>query len=160
MKGGVILILTEKLDYLLETRGMSKRSLATESGIPYTTIISLYTKGYGNAKLSTLKGISNFFNVTLDSLCRDELDELIYKTVSPDVMKSDEQKLLEDYRALNQQGKEHIRVCMCSALAVFKQNQNPESEQKEIDKEVEAYRLELESERKGGTSSPSDASGA
>lgn len=35
-----------------------------------------------------------------------------------------------------------------------------EREQLTIDEEVEAYRAELEAERKGGTSSPSDASGA
>lgn len=34
----------------------------------------------------------------------------------------DEQKLLEDYRTLNDQGKEHIRVCMASAQALFKEN--------------------------------------
>ena len=34
----------------------------------------------------------------------------------------DEQQLIDDYRTLNDQGKEHIRVCMASAQALFKEN--------------------------------------
>ena len=34
----------------------------------------------------------------------------------------DEQKLIDDYRTLNDQGKEHIRVCMASAQALFKES--------------------------------------
>ena len=67
------MLLTEKLEILMKEQRLNKRLLAHESGIPYTTITSLFSKGYENAKLSTLKGLANFFGVTLDSLCRDEL---------------------------------------------------------------------------------------
>ena len=47
--------LTEKLDVLMKEKGISKADLARESGIPYTTIASLYDKGYENVKLSTIR---------------------------------------------------------------------------------------------------------
>lgn len=53
--------LTEKLDMLMKERGITKADLARESGIPYTTITSLYDKGYENVKLSTLKKIGGLF---------------------------------------------------------------------------------------------------
>lgn len=47
--------LTEKLDLLMAEKGINKAELAREADIPYTTITSLYDKGYENVKLSTLK---------------------------------------------------------------------------------------------------------
>ncbi len=111
------MILTEKLDFLLKQNNLSKHGLANESGIPYTTIVSLFTKGYENAKLSTLKGISNFLGVTLDYLCNDEIDEISYKT-SPyhcsinNSSSPTEQQLIEDYRSLTPKWQEHIRITM------------------------------------------------
>ncbi|NLE26503.1 MAG: helix-turn-helix domain-containing protein [Clostridiaceae bacterium] len=38
--------LTEKLDRLMNEKGITKADLAREADIPYTTITSLYDKGY------------------------------------------------------------------------------------------------------------------
>lgn len=113
------MILTDKLILLMNERGLNKRTLAQESGIPYTTIVGLFTKGYEGARMSTVKGLSNFFGVTLDSLCRDEIDQLVYKfnTDNPNLT-PDEQRLVIDYRSLNRQGQELIRqqieLAVCS----------------------------------------------
>lgn len=109
------MLLTEKLEILMKEQRLNKRLLAHESGIPYTTITSLFSKGYENAKLSTLKGLANFFGVTLDSLCRDELDELVYKPIEDQAnhVSPQERALLSNFHDLNEQGQE--KVCEYAA---------------------------------------------
>lgn len=63
----------EKLDYLMAQRKMNKNILSKETGIPYTTIDGYYKRGTDNIKLSNLKKISEFFNVTLDYLVDDDI---------------------------------------------------------------------------------------
>ena len=63
--------LTEKLNILMDERGMTRGTLAERTGIPYNTIVGFYTKGYRNMKLSTLKRIGAFFGISLDILCDD-----------------------------------------------------------------------------------------
>jgi transcriptional regulator with XRE-family HTH domain len=71
----IVLTLTEKLDVLLEERSLNKSQLSAQSGLPYTTIVSLYEKGAENAKRSTLLTLARYFNVSLDYLADDEIDE-------------------------------------------------------------------------------------
>jgi len=63
----------EKLDFLMKEKGISRSVLSKESGIPYTTIDGFYKKGYENAKLSTIKKLSRYFNITMDELICDGL---------------------------------------------------------------------------------------
>lgn len=66
--------LTEKLDLLMSTKGISRMGLSKESGIPYMTIVNFYEKGTENVKLSTLRKLADFFGVTLDYLVDDEIE--------------------------------------------------------------------------------------
>lgn len=112
----------DKIEYLMQLNGIkNRRQLSELSGIPYTTIAGFYTKGYDKMKLSTLKALANFFHVSIDYLGCDEITTPTF-TAQTDAssLAPDEQKLLDDYRTLNDQGKEHIRVCMASAQALFK----------------------------------------
>jgi transcriptional regulator with XRE-family HTH domain len=88
----------EKLNKMLESRGISRNQLATESGIPYTTIVGFYTKGTENIKLSTLRALANYFGCTLDYLVDDSVDVMV-----EDVQ--DEQELIRLY----EQAPERIR---------------------------------------------------
>lgn len=63
---------TEKLDALIEEKGINKSILSKESGIPYTTIAGFYTKGTDNIKLSTLRKLSSYFECSIDYLADDE----------------------------------------------------------------------------------------
>ncbi|MCO7128240.1 helix-turn-helix transcriptional regulator [Sporolactobacillus shoreicorticis] len=63
---------TEKLDLLMKEKGITRAGLAKGSGVPYTTIVNFYEKGSENIKLSTLKKLSNYFNVSLDYLVNDK----------------------------------------------------------------------------------------
>lgn len=60
--------LTDKLDFLMEQKGISRMGLSKESGVPYTTIVNFYEKGTENVKLSTLRRLSEFFGCSLDYL--------------------------------------------------------------------------------------------
>ena len=64
--------MTEKLDILMARRNMTRGKLASATGIPYNTIVGFYTKGYNNIKLSNLKKVADFFDISLDILCDDE----------------------------------------------------------------------------------------
>ena len=67
--------LTDKLDLLMRERGINKKDLSRQSGIPYTTIINFYEKGTDNVKLSTLLKLSRYLGVTLDYIADDNIEE-------------------------------------------------------------------------------------
>lgn len=67
----------EKLNVLMKEKGITRMGLSKESGVPYTTIVNFYEKGTENIKLSTLRRLSDFFNVSLDFLVDDEEEERI-----------------------------------------------------------------------------------
>ncbi|MEG1524012.1 MAG: S24 family peptidase [Clostridia bacterium] len=64
--------MTDKLDLLMQERGLNKSELAREAGIPYMTIVNFYAKGTENVKRSTLLKLSAYFEVTVDYLAIDD----------------------------------------------------------------------------------------
>lgn len=58
----------EILERLMKERNINKNVLANESGIPYTTIDGWWKKGHDNIRLSTLRKLAAYFNVSLDYL--------------------------------------------------------------------------------------------
>lgn len=102
----------EKLDMLMKHKNINKRQLSIGSNIPYSTIDNLWKKGYENIKLSTLKRLSDYFGVSLDFLVRDDLEDnsQIKKNPTEQISESNFQKkrLLHNYNALNQIGKEKL----------------------------------------------------
>lgn len=63
---------TDKLDALMDEKGINKSILSKESGIPYTTIAGFYTKGTDNVKLSTLRKLSAYLGCSIDYLADDD----------------------------------------------------------------------------------------
>ena len=57
---------------LKNQKGLNNHSLSIATGIPYTTIDGWYKKGYDRIKLTTLKTLCQFFNVSLDFLIDGE----------------------------------------------------------------------------------------
>ena len=101
--------LLEKITYLMNENGLNKRTLSQASGVPYTTIDGLYKKGYEGARMSTIKALAGFFGVTLDSFCRDDINELQYAYQKPAVSLSPtENQLIINYRSLNSEGQERL----------------------------------------------------
>ena len=72
--GGDLMTLLEKIDFLMEKNNLNKKQLSEKSGIPYTTLVSFYKKGYGNMKLSTFKKLCKYLDVSVDSMMYDELE--------------------------------------------------------------------------------------
>lgn len=68
----------EKLDYLIQKNKLNKHSLSDLSDIPYTTIMGWYKRGYDNMSISTFKKLCDFFDVTMDSMGRDDVNEIEY----------------------------------------------------------------------------------
>lgn len=103
----------DKLDLLMHERGLNKRTLSQSCGIPYTTIIGLYSKGYEGARMSTVRGLAHFFGVSTDYLITDEITDPHYGLSSPaapvPALSADEQQLITDYREFNAEGKEKVR---------------------------------------------------
>jgi len=73
----------EKLDMLMRQRGLNRKQLSIESGIPYSTIMGLYSKGHDSVRLPTLIKLSQFFKCSIDSLVDnnviEEENELVRK---------------------------------------------------------------------------------
>lgn len=105
------MIFTEKLDYLMEQNSLNKLRLSKECGIPYTTIDSLYKKGYENMKLPTFKILCDFFGVTMESMAYDDMD-IVHKPAagssSSEVASDHDAELLRRYRELDQEGRERV----------------------------------------------------
>lgn len=99
----------DKLDTLMSEKGINKSVLSKESGIPYTTIDGIYKKGYENIKLSTIKKISKYFNVSIDYL----MEETSQKTSSDRnytefSFNEREKTHIKKYRTLDEYGKQAI----------------------------------------------------
>ena len=88
--------ITNKLDFLMAERGITRGGLSKCTGIPYTTIVGFYEKGSDNIKLSNLIKLSTFFGVSLEYLVSDE--------ISADTLAS--QRLLKKYNALSEPSKQ------------------------------------------------------
>ena len=103
----------DKLDLLMHERGLNKRTLSQSCGIPYTTIIGLYSKGYEGARMSTVRGLAHFFGVSTDYLITDEITAPQYGLSSPaapvPAFSDDEVHVIDDYREFNAEGKEKVR---------------------------------------------------
>ena len=87
--------ITNKLDFLMAERGITRGGLSKCTGIPYTTIVGFYEKGSDNIKLSNLIKLSSFFGVSIEYLVSDE--------ISADTLAS--QRLLKKYNALTEASK-------------------------------------------------------
>ena len=64
--------LQEKLGYLMREKHINKRQLAIKCNLSYGAIDGIFKVSYENMKLTTFKTLCSFFNVTMDSMARDD----------------------------------------------------------------------------------------
>lgn len=89
----------DKLEALMSKHSIkNKKQLATQSGIPYTTIVNWYKRGYENMTISNFKTLCDFFGVTMDSMARDEVTEIEYPKKKDLHITPEEAILVECYR--------------------------------------------------------------
>ena len=66
---------TDMLDELMKKKGVNKSTLSKESGIPYTTIDGWYKKGNEDIRLSTLRKLCAYFDVSLDYIMEEGVNK-------------------------------------------------------------------------------------
>ena len=120
---------TDKLKKLMEYHGLNNSTFSKQSGIPYTTIDGLFKKGYKNIKLSTLKQIANFFNVSLDYLVFDDPKELSIE----------QKKLIEDYESLDEHGKQLVDMIISTEKERCELHRKNEKEKMESENSEDDY---------------------
>lgn len=98
----------EKLDYLKERGGLNNRTLSIQSGIPYSTIDSMYRIGYENTKLSTVKKLCVFFDVSMDYFMLDEITDPEYGKGKDFVATLRERNMIEKIRTLDPHGNQMV----------------------------------------------------
>ena len=65
----------DRIDNLMEQKGINKNQLAQMTGIPVSTIYGWYKKGYDNITLPTFRKLSRFFGCSMEYLANGESDE-------------------------------------------------------------------------------------
>ena len=104
--------MTDKLDLLMKERHLNKRQLSMQSHIPYTTISSFYDKGTENVKLSTLKTLASFFNVSLDYIADDSVTDRYYGKSIDFKIGLKEMNHIKKYRNLDDHGKKVVDILL------------------------------------------------
>ncbi|MFR0881168.1 MAG: helix-turn-helix domain-containing protein [Oscillospiraceae bacterium] len=100
---------TDKLEYLMEKKGIKNKSqLSKQSGIPYTTIVGFFEKGTENIRRTTLIKLSDFFNCSLEYLVSDEITDENYGKAISFSINSDEIMHIKKYRTLDEYGKKAV----------------------------------------------------
>lgn len=131
----------DKLDFMMNKLDINRSKLSNLSGVPYTTIDTLYKKGYENTKLSTIKKIAEALDVSMDYLLVDSItDESYGKTVGFSV-DFEEQTHIKKYRSLDPYGKEAVDSVLDVEWRRCAERAKPKID---IDAEAVSYRAELE----------------
>ena len=67
--------MTDKIDAFIKHKGLKgRREFAELCGIPYPTVVSFFSNGYGNAGRETLNKMKIVMGLTLDELADDNID--------------------------------------------------------------------------------------
>lgn len=111
-KGGDTMNFLEKLDLLMKQNNLNKKSLSTKSGIPYTTIVNWYTRGYEGLKVSSLQKLNDYFGTTYDFWISDEITNPNHGKTSNFEITHDEMNFIKSYRSLNSYDKETLRILL------------------------------------------------
>ena len=78
--------LSDKLRSLMAEKGITKADLSKQTGLPYTSIDSILKRSdFDKIKLSTLKALKVYFNVSLDYLIIDEIEDVNYGKQYPNL---------------------------------------------------------------------------
>ena len=126
----------QKLDFLMDKYGLNKLTLSQNSGIPYSTVVGWYKKGYEGLKLTTLRKLSDYFNTVLDYWVNEDEIDTNYWKADGFIVNGDEMGHIQKYRLLDPYGKEAVngvldvesRRCEAArAVAIKEQRQQMEA---------------------------------
>lgn len=98
----------QKLDFLMEKYGLNKLTLSQNSGIPYSTVVGWYKKGYEGLKLTTLRKLSDYFNTVLDYWVNENEIDPNYWKADGFIVNGEEMEHIQKYRLLGPNWKEAV----------------------------------------------------
>lgn len=102
--------LLDKIKILMKEKNVKNiRQLSEMSDVPYSTIDSLFKKGYEGVRLSTMTKLCSFFGCTLDYLMSDDIDENV---------NYDQQQIIDDYNKLDLRQKQTIKEIIKGQLGL------------------------------------------
>ena len=123
--------LRQKLEFLMERDNISKKAdLARDLNIAYSTIDNILKRNhFDNVKFSTLEKLCDYFHVDLRYLIKDEITDPNYglSSLSSSDLSEDETQLVEDYRSMNDEGKEKARDYLADLASLPKYKKCSES---------------------------------
>ena len=129
--------LREKLEFLMSRNNITKKAeLARDLDIAYSTIDNILKRDhFDNVKFSTLEKLCDYFHVDLRYLIKDEITDPNYglSSLSSSDLSEDETNRIEDYRNLNDEGKEKARDYLADLTSLPKYKKCSESH---MDKEA------------------------
>lgn len=91
---------SQKVTRLLKENGMTKATLAKESGIPYTTLDSMLKRETDTARLETIFRIAKALGTSVEALVFDGEEK--------DTLSSDEKRILDLYSLLDDRGRDTV----------------------------------------------------
>ncbi|UWG96832.1 helix-turn-helix transcriptional regulator [Dehalobacter sp. DCM] len=68
----------EKIQLIMDEKGLSKADVSKGADVPYTTFDSMFKKGFEKTKLPTMKKLANFFDVSMEYLINDDITDKNY----------------------------------------------------------------------------------
>jgi transcriptional regulator with XRE-family HTH domain len=90
----------EKMQLMMEERDLTKADVAKGVDIPYTTLDSLFRRGFENARYPTLQKLAKFFDVSMEYLITDEEEDREYGKLNPFEIAKEEYHLIFLWRKL------------------------------------------------------------
>lgn len=98
----------EKLNQLMKQNNLNKRTLSKSCNIPYTTIDNWYKRGYEGLKLTTLKKLSDYFQISLDYWVDDMQDNDKAFNTQNHITDKRLLGIIDVYNELNEFGKDEL----------------------------------------------------
>lgn len=100
----------EKLQHLIKDKYKSVREFSRESGIPNSTLNSMFKKGIGGTGIDTVMIVCHVLGITPDDL----IDEPCKTTLIDNsvIRSSTDEALLSDFHKLNHKGREAAQAAI------------------------------------------------
>jgi transcriptional regulator with XRE-family HTH domain len=102
----------ERINELLKEKGRTRIWLASEAGVSYNTLTSLFARRSKNMEIATARKIAIALNTTIDYLFTGNLEYFEPSSTerTQETLSRYEYELIEMYRKLNADNKEHIFI--------------------------------------------------
>lgn len=143
----------EQLKQLILSKHKSIREFCMDIDIPYSTVDSILKRGIENAGVGKIIKICRHFDISADALANGKIKFNNKTDLSVSDFSEFEKECIKKYRTLDQRGKNNVQNTLNHEYNLQKVHYDIKEERllmmsdKDIDKQVENYRLELVAER-------------